>query len=68
MALGRRKHRQDSLWVATQELPRTGGHVFYERVNRLLDEHGFDRQYKRGKARDASDLLASPKPAKRKAP
>jgi len=43
MALGRRQHRQDSLWVATQELPRTGRHVFYERVNRLLDEHGFDR-------------------------
>ncbi len=43
MGLGRRKRRQDSLWVATQELPRTGGHVFYERVNRVLDEHGFDQ-------------------------
>ena len=32
MGLGRRKRRQDSLWVAKQELPRTGGHVFYERV------------------------------------
>ncbi len=43
MALGRRKQRQDSLWIATQELPRTGGHVFYERVNRVLEENGFDR-------------------------
>ena len=43
MGLGRRKRRQESLWVATGELPRTGGHVFYERVNRVLDEHGFDR-------------------------
>ena len=29
--------------MATQELPRTGGHVFYERVNRILNETGFDR-------------------------
>lgn len=43
MALGRRKRRQDSLWIPTQELPRTGGHVFYERVNRVLEENGFDR-------------------------
>ena len=31
MGMGRRKHRQDTLWVATAELPRTAGHVFYER-------------------------------------
>jgi len=43
MGLGRKKRRQDSLWIATQELPRTGGHVFYERVNRVLEENGFDR-------------------------
>lgn len=42
MALGRKKRRQDSLWIATQELPRTGGHAFYERVNRILDGNGFD--------------------------
>ena len=44
MGMGRRKRgRQESLWVATQELPRTKGHVFYDRVNRILDEEGFDR-------------------------
>ena len=43
MGLGRRKHRQDSLWVATRKLLRTGGHMFYERVNRVLDERGFAR-------------------------
>jgi len=43
MGLGRKKQRQDSLWIATQELPRTGGHVFYERLNRVLEENGFDR-------------------------
>ena len=43
MGLGRKKRRQDSLWIAMQELPRTSGHVFYERVNRILEENGFDR-------------------------
>ena len=43
MGMGRKKDRQDTFWVATQELPRTGGPVFYERVNRILNETGFDR-------------------------
>ena len=43
MGMGRKRQRQESLWVATQELPRTKGHVFYDRVNRILDEEGFDR-------------------------
>jgi transposase len=30
------------LWVATNELPRTGGHPFYQRLNQLLDTHAFD--------------------------
>ena len=42
IGLGRRKRRQDSLWIATEELPRIGGHVSYERVNRVRGEHGFD--------------------------
>lgn len=43
MAMGRRnEERQESLFVATGSLqaPR---HVFYERLNRILAEHGFDR-------------------------
>ena len=43
MGMGRRKDRQETLWVATAELPRTAGHVFYERVNRILNETNFDR-------------------------
>ena len=43
MGMGRKRQRQESLWVATQELPRTKGHVFYDRVNRMLEQHGFDR-------------------------
>lgn len=42
MGMGRKRRRQDSLWVATPELPRTRGHIFYERVNRILDEQRFD--------------------------
>jgi hypothetical protein len=31
------------MWVATSALPRSPGHPFYERLNRILDEAGFDR-------------------------
>jgi transposase len=44
MSMGRRpsEHQQD-LWVATAELPRSAGHAFYDRLNQLLGEAGFDR-------------------------
>jgi transposase len=44
MAMGRRKDRTrtPSLWIATNELPRTGGHPFYQRLNTILDRHDFD--------------------------
>lgn len=43
MAMGRRKRQeQASFWIATADLPRSGGHPFYEQVNRILDAEGFD--------------------------
>ena len=44
MAMGRRKgrERQRDLWVAVAELPKSGGHPFYQRLSELLDEHEFD--------------------------
>ena len=43
MALGRRNaERQGELWVATQELAQSPGHVFYDKLNRLFAEAGFD--------------------------
>jgi transposase len=44
MAMGRRKARARTpgLWIATNELPQTGGHPFYQRLNQVLDTHGFD--------------------------
>jgi transposase len=44
MAMGKRKRkpRQQSMWIATQELPRSGSHPFYKRLNRILEQNGFD--------------------------
>jgi transposase len=44
MAMGRRKARARTpgLWIATNKLPRTGGHPFYQRLNHVLDAHDFD--------------------------
>jgi len=42
--MGRRKDRARTpgLWIATNELPPTGGHPFYQRLNRVLGDHAFD--------------------------
>src|SRR4051812_22574217 len=42
MAMGKRKVRQATMWVATSDLPRSAGHPFYAAVNQLLDAQGFD--------------------------
>jgi len=43
MALGRRKtEKQQAFWVATEELPKSEGHVFYRKLNGLLKEAEFD--------------------------
>lgn len=44
MSMGRRRDRARTpeLWIATNELPRTGGHPFYQRLNQVLDDHHFD--------------------------
>jgi transposase len=44
MAMGRRKDRARTpgLWIAANELPPTGGHPFYLRLNQILDTHAFD--------------------------
>ena len=44
MALGRREPVQSEMWVAAKDLPRSAGHVFYGKLNRLLDEAEFDRR------------------------
>jgi transposase len=46
MAMGKRRRglKQPVIWIATSDLPRTAGHPFYERINRILDQAGFDAQ------------------------
>ena len=43
MSMGRRPtEQQTDLWVPTADLPRSPGHVFYDKLNRLLAEAAFD--------------------------
>jgi transposase len=43
MAMGKRKRdRQPRMWVATTDLLTAASHPFYQRLNQLLREHGFD--------------------------
>ena len=42
MAMGRQKDGQGDLMVSWSEMPRTPGHVFYDRLQSVLIEGGFD--------------------------
>jgi transposase len=42
MGKRKRKLRQQSMWIATQDLPRSASHPFYTQLNRILDQNGFD--------------------------
>ena len=42
MAMGKKWPRQQPMWIASEELPRTRGHVFYDRVNEILHNEKFD--------------------------
>src|SRR5262245_35664135 len=43
MAMGRKKKRpQDTMWVATSDLPKSPGHPFYQRLNQILAANSFD--------------------------
>jgi transposase len=43
MAFGRQRDRQAEMLVTWSDLPRSPGHVFYDRVQAILIEAGFDR-------------------------
>jgi transposase len=44
MSMGRRPAaQQPDLWVPTTDLPRSPGHAFYDKLNGLLADAGFDR-------------------------
>ena len=44
MAMRRRRRREQAdLWISTKDIAASPGHPFYERLNALLAEAGFDR-------------------------
>src|SRR3982751_6555188 len=43
MSLGRRSRQaQEAMWIEAASLRTSGGHPFYERLNKILDAGGFD--------------------------
>ena len=43
MSMGKRRQRQESLFIMADGLPKTAGHPFYQKLNALLAEADFDR-------------------------
>ena len=44
MAMGKRKPKQQGLWLMVDEIAKPASHPFYAKVNEVLDAHGFDRK------------------------
>jgi transposase len=44
MSMGKREEKQQPIWHAATELPRSPGHKFYEKLNELLAGANFDRR------------------------
>ena len=62
MGMGRKEQqrRQEELWIAHTDLPRTVGHPFYEQLNRLLEERGFDEYVEQQCARFYAKKMGRP--------
>ena len=44
MAMGRRKPKQQGLWVSADEIVKPTSHPFYAKMNAVLDDNKFDRK------------------------
>ena len=42
MAIGKRKSRQEELFIAANEIPKTPAHPFYSKLNDVFAQCGFD--------------------------
>jgi transposase len=42
--MGRRKPKQQGLWVSTEEIAKPASHPFYTKVNDALNDSEFDRK------------------------
>ena len=60
MGKRRRRATQASMWVATQDLPRSAAHPFYRRLNQILDEAHFDGYVETRCQRFYADELGRP--------
>lgn len=62
MAMGRKakQRRQEAIWIAHTDLPRTVAHPFYEQLNRLLDERGIDEWVEQQCARFYAEKMGRP--------
>ena len=62
MSMGKKPSagRQRQMWVATEKLPRSPGHPFYERLNQVLVKAGFDAFVEKLCARFYADRLGRP--------
>ena len=61
MAMGKRKREAEpSFWIATADLPQTPGHPFYQRLNQILDTHGFDPMVERLCSKFYADKMGRP--------
>jgi transposase len=47
MSMGKRKQRQEALFILADDLPKSAGHPFYVKLNLLLAEAKFDRWVQR---------------------
>jgi transposase len=60
MAMGGRKKRQQSLWVAATDLPMSPGHPFYRRLNEILESAGFDTFVEKACQRFYAPMMGRP--------
>ena len=62
MAMGKRKRsgRQSTMWIASNDLPPTAAHPFYERLNGILDKAGFDAHVEELCARFYAETMGRP--------
>jgi transposase len=44
MAMGKRRERQQSLWIATKDVVDAPRNAFYDQLNEILTQHKFDRK------------------------
>lgn len=55
-----KRGRQATMWIATSDVPKTAAHPFYERLNRILDDAGFDRYVETQCARFYAPAMGRP--------